>query len=65
VPRARLNTSDSKTTEWKSQSLRAYQRRTLAAFPLLESTPRAWRLKASNATPLFSTFAGAIPHNPG
>ena len=31
VPRARLNTSDGKTKEWKSQSLRAYQRRTLAA----------------------------------
>src|SRR6266851_5684947 len=31
VPRARLNTSDGKTTEWKSQALRAYQRRTLAA----------------------------------
>src|SRR6266481_3329837 len=31
VPRARLNTSDGKTTEWKSQSLRAYQRRTLTA----------------------------------
>jgi hypothetical protein len=28
VPRARLNTADGKTTEWKSQSLRAYQRRT-------------------------------------
>jgi len=24
VPRARLNTADGKTTEWKSQSLRAY-----------------------------------------
>ena len=31
VPRARLNTADGKTTEWKSQALRAYQRRTLAA----------------------------------
>ena len=28
VPRARLNRSDGKTTEWKSQALRAYQRRT-------------------------------------
>ena len=28
VPRARLNTSDGKTTEWKSQALRNYQRRT-------------------------------------
>ena len=31
VPRARLTTSEGKTTEWKSQALRAYQRRTLAA----------------------------------
>src|SRR6266571_3576859 len=28
VPRARLNTPDGKTTEWKSTALRAYQRRT-------------------------------------
>src|SRR5215475_12084897 len=35
VPRARLNTADGKTTEWKSQSLRAYQRRTLAADALI------------------------------
>src|SRR6201996_1924812 len=31
VPRARLTTSEGGTTEWKSQALRAYQRRTLAA----------------------------------
>jgi len=35
VPRARLNTADGKTTEWKSRSLRAYQRRTLAADALI------------------------------
>ena len=29
VPRARLNTTDGQTTEWKSKALRAYQRRTL------------------------------------
>ena len=29
VPRARLQTSDGKTTEWRSSALRAYQRRTL------------------------------------
>jgi antitoxin VapB len=27
----------------------------------VESTPRAYRLKASNAAPPFSTFAGTIP----
>ena len=35
VPRARLNTTDGKTTEWKSKALRAYQRRTLAADALI------------------------------
>jgi putative transposase len=35
VPRARLNTADGKTTEWKSQALRAYQRRTVAADALI------------------------------
>jgi hypothetical protein len=29
VPRARLQTSDGKTTEWRSSALRAYQRLTL------------------------------------
>jgi len=38
VPRARLNSSDGKTTEWKSQALRAYQRRTVAADALIAST---------------------------
>ena len=38
VPRARLTTVDGKTTEWKSQTLRAYQRRTLAADALIAST---------------------------
>jgi putative transposase len=37
VPRARLNTPEGKTTEWKSQALRAYQRRTLAADALIAS----------------------------
>ena len=37
VPRARLSTPAGKTTEWKSQALRAYQRRTLAADALIAS----------------------------
>ena len=37
VPRARLTTSEGGTTEWKSQALRAYQRRTLAADALIAS----------------------------
>jgi putative transposase len=35
VPRARLDTPDGKTTKWKSQALRAYQRRTQAADALI------------------------------
>ena len=35
VPRARLDTPDGKTTEWKSQALRSYQRRTVAADALI------------------------------
>ena len=35
VPRARLETPDGKTTEWKSQALRSYQRRTVAADALI------------------------------
>src|SRR5260221_9338438 len=38
VPRARLNASVGKTTEWKSRALRAYQRRTLAADALIAGT---------------------------
>src|SRR5438309_1486520 len=35
VPRARLDRLDGKTTEWKSQALRSYQRRTVAADALI------------------------------
>ena len=35
VPRARLEASDGKTTEWRSSALQAYQRRTLAADALI------------------------------
>ena len=37
VPRARLDTAEGKTTEWKSRAPRAYQRRTLAADALIAS----------------------------
>jgi transposase-like protein len=37
VPRARLQTSDGKTTEWHSKVLRSYQRRTLTADALIAS----------------------------
>src|SRR5271169_1594738 len=35
VPRARLDTAEGKTTEWKSSALRAYQRRTKQADSLI------------------------------
>ena len=35
VPRARLDTAEGKTTEWKSTALRAYQRRTRQADSLI------------------------------
>jgi transposase-like protein len=35
VPRARIKSEDGKTSEWKSKSLRAYQRRTKAADALI------------------------------
>jgi transposase-like protein len=38
VPRARLNAPDGNTTEWKSQALRSYQRRTLVADALIAGT---------------------------
>src|SRR5436190_2019275 len=37
VPRARLQTSDGRTTEWHSKALRAYQRRTVTADALIAS----------------------------
>src|SRR3974377_700432 len=38
VPRARLNSPDGKTSEWKSSALGAYQRRTLAADAAIPGT---------------------------
>src|SRR5262249_6444826 len=38
MPRARLNTPEGKTTEWKSGALKAYQRRTLTADALIAGT---------------------------
>ncbi len=49
VPRARLNTPEGKTTEWKSQVLQAYQRRTLAADALIVSTYRGRHQHAPGA----------------
>jgi transposase-like protein len=46
VPRARLNGGDGKTTEWKSKTLPAYQRRTQAADALIASAYLAGTIRA-------------------
>jgi putative transposase len=60
VPRARLATADGKTTEWKSQSLRAYQRRTLAADALIAASYLAGTNTRRVRRALAAVFAGAV-----
>jgi len=60
VPRARLTTSEGKTTEWKSQALRAYQRRTLAADALIASTYLAGTNTRRVRRALAALFDGTI-----
>src|SRR5712671_5601439 len=60
VPRARLNTPDGKTTEWKSKALRAYQRRTLVADALIASTYLAGTNTRRVRRALASLFGGAV-----
>ena len=60
VPRARLNTADGKTIEWKSQSLRAYQRRTLAADALIAGCYLAGTNTRRVRRALSALFAGAV-----
>jgi putative transposase len=60
VPRARLNTADGKTTEWKSQALRAYQRRTLAADALIASSYLAGTNTRRVRRALAALFGGAV-----
>src|SRR5512139_1138479 len=60
VPRARLDTADGKTTEWKSQSLRAYQRRTLAADALIAGCYLAGTNTRRVRRALSALFAGAV-----
>jgi hypothetical protein len=56
----RLNTAEGKTTEWKSQSLRAYQRRTLAADALIAGTYLAGTNTRRVRRALFALFGGAV-----
>jgi transposase-like protein len=60
MPRARLNTRDGKTTEWKSRTLRAYQRRTLAADALIAGCYLAGTNTRRVRRALGALFAGAV-----
>ena len=60
VPRARLNTPEGGTREWKSQALRAYQRRTLAADALIASTYLAGTNTRRVRRALAALFGGAV-----
>jgi putative transposase len=60
VPRARLNTPDGKTTEWKSRTLRTYQRRTLAADALIAGCYLAGTNTRRVRRALGTLFVGAV-----
>ena len=60
MPRARLNRPDGKTTEWKSQALRAYQRRTLAADALIAGVYLAGTNTRRVRRALGALFGGAV-----
>jgi putative transposase len=60
VPRARLNTPEGGTREWKSQALRAYQRRTLAADALIASTYLAGTNTRRVRRALAALFGGGV-----
>jgi len=60
VPRGRLSTPEGKTTEWKSQALRAYQRRTLAADALIASSYLAGVNTRRVRRALAALFGGAV-----
>ena len=60
VPRARLNAGNGRTTEWASQSLRAYQRRTKAADALIASTYLSGTNTRRVRRALAAVFGGAV-----
>ena len=60
VPRARLNSLEGRTTEWKSQALRAYQRRTLAADALIASCYLAGTNTRRVRRALAALFGGTV-----
>ena len=60
VPRARLDTTQGKTTEWKSAALRAYQRRTKRADSLIAGAYLAGTNSRRVRRALAAVFGGAI-----
>ena len=60
VPRARLNTPDGKTMEWRSRALPAYQRRTLVADALIAGCYLAGTNTRRVRRALGTLFAGAV-----
>jgi transposase-like protein len=60
VPRARLNTPDGTTREWKSQTLRAYQRRTRTADALIAGAYLAGTNTRRVRRALAALFGGAV-----
>jgi transposase-like protein len=60
VPRARLDTADGKTVEWKSTALRAYQRRTLTADALIAGAYLAGTNTRRVRRALAALFGGAV-----
>jgi transposase-like protein len=60
VPRARLTGADGKTSEWKSGSLRAYQRRTKAADALIAGAYLSGTNTRRVRRALAAVFAGPV-----
>ena len=60
VPRARLRTANGRTTEWRSQVLRAYQRRTLAADALIAGSYLSGTNTRRVRRALGALFGGAV-----
>ena len=60
MPRARLNTIDGGTSEWHSQLVRAYQRRTVAADELIASAYLAGTNTRRVRQALAAVFRGAV-----
>ena len=60
VPRARLDTAEGKTTEWKSKALRAYQRRTRQADSLIVGAYLSGTNTRRVRRALTAVFGGAV-----